>query len=236
MNKKICLLACMVLATVLLIPSLAAAYGNITVSSVPSGATVLVDSVGTGAITPTTIEGVSSGTHYILFRLTGYQDYTRSVIVNDNATSTVSATLIAAATTTAEITNGSIKVESNPSNAAVFVNTEYQGKTPLTLYNITRGTHRVLVQKIGYQDWSERITVTSGSRTDVYATLQAETTVTTVSTTMTTTSPTVKATVSRTSTAKVPTPWPSSTPAPSTPPNIFTIVGAIGLGLMVIRK
>ena len=69
MNKKICLLACMVLAIVLLIPPLAAANGNISISSVPSGATVLVDSVSTGATTPTTIEGVSSGTHYILFRL-----------------------------------------------------------------------------------------------------------------------------------------------------------------------
>jgi len=235
MNKKICLLAYMILATVLLIPSLAAAYGNITISSVPSGATVLVDSVGTGAITPTTIESVSSGTHFILLRLTGYQDYTQSVTVYDNATSTVSATLIAAATTTAEITNGSIKVESNPSNAAVFVNTEYQGKTPLTLYNITRGTHRVLVQKIGYQDWSERITVTSGSRTDVYATLQAETTDTAISTTITT-STTVKTTVSRTSTAKVPTPWPSSPSTPSSPMSVLAIVGAVGLGLMAIRK
>jgi len=235
MNKKICLLVCIILATVFLIPSLAAAYGNITISSIPSGATVLVDSVGTGAITPTIIESVSSGTHFILLRLTGYQDYTQSVTVYDNATSTVSATLIAAPTTTAEITNGSIKVESTPSNAAVFINTEYQGKTPLTLYNITRGTHRVLVQKIGYQDWSERITVTSGSRTDVYATLQAETTDTTISTTITTPT-TVKTTISRTTTAKVPTPWPSSTPPPSSPLSIFAIIGAIGLVLMGIRK
>jgi hypothetical protein len=235
MNKKICLPACMILATALLIPSLAAAYGNITISSIPAGAAVLVDSVGTGAITPTTIEGVSSGTHFVLLRLTGYQDYTQSVLVYDNATSTVSATLITAATTTAEITNGSIKVESNPSNAAVFINTEYQGKTPLTLYNITRGNHRVLVQKIGYQDWSERITVTSGSRTDVYATLQAETTDTTISTTITT-STTIRTTVSRTSTAKVPTPWPSSTPPPSSPLSVIVAIGAVGLGLLVIRK
>jgi PEGA domain len=235
MNNKICLLACMILATVLLIPSLAAAYGNITISSVPPGATVFIDSIGTGAITPATIEGVSAGTHFILLRLTGYQNYTQSVTVYDNTTSTVSATLISAPTTTAEITNGSIKVESNPSNAAVFVNTEYQGKTPLTLYNITRGTHRVLVQKIGYQDWSERVSVTSGSRTDVYATLQVETTDTTVSTTITTAT-TVKTTVSRTSTAKVPTSWPSNTPAPASPLSISAIIGAIGLVLIVIRK
>jgi len=106
MNKKICRGAIMVLTTILLIPALVAAYGNITISSVPSGATVLVDSVSTGAITPTIIESVNSGTHYLLLRLTGYQDYTQSVTVYDNATSMVSATLITAATTTAEITNG----------------------------------------------------------------------------------------------------------------------------------
>jgi hypothetical protein len=167
--------------------------------------------------------------------MTGYQDYTRSVIVYDNATSTVSATLIAATTTTAEIPNGSIKVESNPSNAAVFLNTEYQGKTPLTLYNITHGMHRVLVQKIGYQDWSERVSVTAGSRTDVYATLQDEATDTTISTTITTAT-TVKTTVSRTSTVKVPTPWPSSTSTPASPMSVAAIFGAVGLGLMVMRK
>ncbi len=235
MKIKICLRVIIALITILLIAPLAAAHGNITISSAPSGATVLVDSVSTGATTPTTIEGVSSGTHNIVLRLAGYQDYTQIVTVENNATSTVSGTLIALTTTTQQTTNGSIKVESNPSNAAVFLNTEYQGKTPLTLYNITHGTHRVLVQKIGYQDWSERISVTSGSRTDVYATLQADVTDTTISTTMTT--PTsLKTTVSRTSTARVPTPWPSSTSTPASPMSVLAIFGAVGLGLMVIRK
>jgi hypothetical protein len=235
MNKKNCLLVYMVLITVLLIPSSVTAYGNITVSSVPSGATVLVDSIGTGATTPTTIEGVSSGTHYILLRLTGYQDYTRSVTVSDNLTSTVSGTLIALTTTTQETANGSIEVNSNPSNAAVFLNTEYRGKTPLVLYNITHGDYRVLVQKIGYQDWSERISVTSGSQTDVYATLQAEATDTATATTKTTVT-TVRTTISKTSTAKVPTPWPSNTPTPASSMSVLAIIGAAGLGLMVIRK
>jgi hypothetical protein len=220
---------------VLLIPSLAAATGNITVSSDPSGATVLIDSIGTGATTPTTIESVSSGTHYILLRLTGYQDYTQNVIVNDNTTSTVSVTLTAVTTTTQQITNGSINIESTPSNAAVFLNAEYQGKTPLTIYNITHGTYRVLVQKIGYQDWSERITVTSGVQTEVYATLDNEVTDTTAATPLPTAT-TVKTTVSRTSTVKVPTPWPSGTPTPASPLNPLAVIGAIGFGFIVIYR
>jgi len=235
MHKKMCLLAYMVLTMVLAFPSAASAIGNITVSSVPSGATILVDGISTGTTTPAIIESVSSGSHYVLLRLTGYQDYTQNVIITDNATSTVSVTLIATEATTQQITNGSIKVESNPSNAAVFLNTEYQGKTPLTLYNITHGTYRVLVQKIGYLDWSDRISVTSGTRTDVYATLQVEATDTTIVTAIPTAT-TVKPTISKTSTVKVPTPWPSATPTPSSSMSSLAIIGAVGFGFVVLRK
>jgi hypothetical protein len=235
MNKKMWLLAYMVLTMVLAFSSAASAIGNITVSSVPAGATILVDGISTGTTTPAIIESVSSGSHYVLLRLTGYQDYTQNVIITDNATSTVSVTLIATETTTQQITNGSIKVESNPSNAAVFLNTEYQGKTPSTLYNITHGTYRVLVQKIGYLDWSDRISVTSGTRTDVYATLQVEATDTTIVTAIPT-AITVKPTISKTSTVKVPTPWPSATPTPSSSMSSLAIIGAVGFGFVVLRK
>jgi len=235
MNKKIFLLACIVLASVLLIPYLVAAAGTLSISSDPSGATVLIDNMTIGSTTPTIIEGISSGNHYVSLKRAGFQDYTRIVMINDNVTSTVAVTLIALTTTTLETTNGSIKVESNPSNAAVFVNTEYQGKTPLTLYNITRGTHRVLVQKIGYQDWSERISVTTGVRTDVYASLQAEAADTTIATTSTTAT-TVRTTISKTSTAKVPTPWPRDAPTPASPMSVLALIGAVGLGFVVLRK
>ena len=225
----------MLLTIVLLLPSVVSAAGTIAVSSVPSGAAVWLDGTNSGTTTPTTIQSVTSGNHIVGLKLTGYQDYAQSVTVIDNATTSISASLIALATTTAEITNGSIKIESNPSNSAVFLNTEYQGKTPLTLYNITHGTYRVLVQKIGYQDWSERISVSSGTRTDVYATLQVEATDTTIATTMPTIT-TVKTTISKTSTAKVPTPWPGGTPTPSSSLSSLAIIGAVGFGFVVLRK
>ncbi len=102
---------------------------------------------------------MSSGSHYVSLRLSGYQDYTGNVIVTDNATSTVSVTLTALQTTTPQITNGSIRIDSDPSNAAIFLNTEHQGRTPLTVYNLTPGTYRILLQKTGYHDWSDRFSV-----------------------------------------------------------------------------
>jgi hypothetical protein len=236
MNKKTRLQVVMILSMMLLIPSLATAFGNITVSSVPSGATVIIDGVTIGATTPATIEMVSSGSHYISLKLSGYQDYAQNIIVSDNTTSMVSVTMTALQSTSQPITNGSINVESDPSNAAIFLNTEYQGRTPLTVYNLAPGTYRVLVQKIGYYDWSDRISVTAGVRKDVYAALDIEATDTPVVTTVSSTTTAKTTTISRTSTAKVPTPWPSSTPASASSMSVLAIAGVAGVGFVLARK
>jgi len=234
--KKIFFILCLICVT-LLLPVSVSAVGNISVSSTPSGSLVFLDGTSTGTTTPAKIEGVTIGSHIVLLRLTGYQDYTQSVTVSDNTTSLVSATLTAllTTTTTEAITNGSIYIESVPSNAAVFLNTVYQGKTPVTLYNITRGDYRVVVQKTGYQDWSTRIFVSLGTRSDIYATLIPEVTDTTIVTTIPTAT-ILKTTTTIKSTIKVPTPWPSVTATPASPVSILAIIGAVGAGLIALRK
>jgi hypothetical protein len=284
----------------LLLPIAASAAGNVSVSSLPTGAAVLLDGITTGTTTPTIIESVTNGSHIVLLRFTGYQDYTRSVTVSDNATSTVFATLTAstlspnsiyinsnpagatvyinnnlqgqtpltigsvpngnyqiiiqyvgysdwsqnitlsnnvqtvnATLTPISTTNGSVSVESDPSNAAVFLNTEYKGKTPITL-NISHGTYRVVIQKTGYLDWSNRISVTAGTRTDVYAQLSVDVTDTTIVTTIPKTT-VIKTTITKKSTANPITPWPTDTPKES-PIEIMVILGAIGIGFIVLRK
>ena len=297
--KKIFFILCVFIVT-LLLPVAVSAVGNISVSSLPTGAAVLLDGINTGTTTPTIIESVSSGSHIVLLRFTGYQDYTRSVTVSDNATSTVSVTLTAstpipntvyiysnpagatvhinnnlqgqtpltigsvpngnyqiliqytgysdwsqnitlsnnvqtvnATLTPISTTNGSVSVESDPSNAAVFLNTEYKGKTPITL-NISHGTYRVVIQKTGYLDWSNRISVTAGTTTDVYAQLSVDVTDTTIVTTIPKTT-VIKTTITKKSTANPITPWPTDTPRES-PTEIMVILGAIGIGFIVLRK
>jgi hypothetical protein len=288
------------LSLILFLPVSVSAVGNISVSSLPTGAAVLLDGINTGTTTPTIIESVTNGSHIVLLRFTGYQDYTRSVTVSDNATSTVFATLTAstlspnsiyinsnpagatvyinnnlqgqtpltigsvpngnyqiiiqyvgysdwsqnitlsnnvqtvnATLTPISTTNGSVSVESDPSNAAVFLNTEYKGKTPITL-NISHGTYRVVIQKTGYRDWSNRISVTAGTRTDVYAQLSVDVTDTTIVTTIPKTT-VIKTTITKKSTANPITPWPTDTPKES-PIEIMVILGAIGFGFIVLRK
>jgi hypothetical protein len=62
------------------------AYGNISVSSIPSGANIYLDNEYRG-ITPLTIKNVENGDHLVLVRLSGYQDWTQRVAVLGNSPS-----------------------------------------------------------------------------------------------------------------------------------------------------
>jgi hypothetical protein len=128
---------------------------------------VLLDGITTGTTTPTIIENVVSGSHIVLLRMTGYQNYTQSVVVSDNATSNVSATLTASTPSP-----NSIYIYSNPSGATVYINNNLQGHTPLTLGSVPDGNYQILIQYTGYSDWSQNITVNNNVQT-VNATLIA---------------------------------------------------------------
>ena len=104
------------------------------------------------------------------------------------------------------------------------------------MYNVTPGSHYIKLQRALYKDWTDSITITAGNQSSVSATMKATDTSTTVQTTApivitTATLPpkTVKSTV------KAPTPWPSATPTAS-PVDPLIIIGAVGLGIIVIRK
>ncbi len=413
------ILACLVLFLAI-IPVASSAIGNISVSSTPTGASIFLDGVNTGSVTPATVEAVASGAHTILLRYDGYQDFSQSVNVVDNSTSVMSGSLSTvislptisgisptsgynngyitgvtisgtnfapgattrlymsgqtnisgvntayvsatqlttdynlnnaapgtwtvivvnsdggiatgsaftvtnstAATvssisptsgtvnTTVTVTivgtgfstsgstmhlyrsgyndivgsvssrsatqlvgtfnlnsqspgtwitrvyydgthtvdgpaftinaaapvNGTISFSTNPSGAGAYLNSVYQGKTPITISNVTPGTsYRILYQKSGYNDWSSTFTVTAGSTTDAYARLTAITTeATTAPTTIPTTIRPVVTTMKKPTTKTV-TPWLSSTPPTQSPVDLVVILGAIGLGLIMLRK
>ncbi|MFA4862051.1 PEGA domain-containing protein [Methanoregula sp.] len=93
--KRTILLAS-VLLLILLLPVTVSALGNITVSSSPIGATILIDNENSGTTisTPFTIQNVAVGDRVVVLQLTGYQSYTTTVSVTDGGTQTVTASLI----------------------------------------------------------------------------------------------------------------------------------------------
>jgi hypothetical protein len=71
---------------------------------------------------------------------------------------------------------GSLTVRSVPDDASVTVNSQYKGKTPLTLDNLDPGTYTVNVTKFGYSPYSVSAPVQTGAETVIDATLPAEAT------------------------------------------------------------
>jgi len=196
-----------------------------------SGATMKLKMSGANDI-PGTITSLSSTTIAGTFNLISRTPGSYEVCVANDA-STYVCGLTFTVNSPSSLLNGSVSFESSPSGASAFLDSVYQGKTPITVYNITPGTYTALLQRSGYQDYSKTIKVTAGNRTYVSKTLDDEIT-TTESTAIPTTITTARTT--RKSTLKTPTPWPSDTPTQASPVGTLAIIGAVGIGFIVLRK
>ncbi len=93
--------------------------GQVAVASSPSGAAVYIDSAYRG-VTPLIVDDVRTGSHTVLVRQTGYQDWATSVRVIEGDTAQISATLVGsgAATTTATATPSATPAVPTPTTAA----------------------------------------------------------------------------------------------------------------------
>ena len=66
---------------------------------------------------------------------------------------------------------GIIQITSTPSGAEVYLDSEYQGTTPVILRAVPAGNHAAEIRERGYTNWSSVIMVTSGSTVPVSASL-----------------------------------------------------------------
>ncbi|MDP8269012.1 MAG: PEGA domain-containing protein [Candidatus Tenebribacter davisii] len=122
------------------------------VSSVPSGATIYLDAVMTGEVTPAELE-IDTGNHEVRLELAGFQDYVETFNVGDGDTYTVNATM-------AVVTNTSLSVYTTPSGASVYIDGAYNGElTPITFTDILPGNHIVRIYKGGYNEIVYNITL-----------------------------------------------------------------------------
>ncbi|HQC13449.1 MAG TPA: PEGA domain-containing protein, partial [Methanoregulaceae archaeon] len=61
-------------------------------------------------------------------------------------------------------TSGSVFIYSIPSNADVYLDSEFMGTTPLTLTNIEPGYHTLMVSKTGYRDYNKEFLIRDGEQ------------------------------------------------------------------------
>jgi len=136
--------------------------GYISVDSNVYGADVYVDGAYIGK-TPIADYPITSGSHTISVEKEGYESYTEYVNVNSGETYNIYATLTKS--------YGYLNVYSNPTDADVYVDGYYEGKTPLHL-TLTPGIHSVEVKKDEYYPYSTDVYINSGDSKKINAELK----------------------------------------------------------------
>jgi hypothetical protein len=149
-----------------------ASTGRILVRSTPAGATVTVDGVPRGQ-TPAAIRELSFGSHVILVTAVGYPQWQQTItLTEDRPSQSFEVSLEGAGATTTVPGAAGLQVDSRPSGARVFVDGTAVGVTPLQLPTIAAGTHMIRIELAGFRPWATSVTVTSGQRTRVAASLE----------------------------------------------------------------
>ncbi|MBC7319579.1 PEGA domain-containing protein [bacterium] len=143
--------------------------GGIVVDSKPRGANVYVDNKFMG-ITPLNLSGIKTGSHIVRISYQGYADRQRTVIVRPHRYEYITETLLAPANT------GSLYVESNPRDASIYLDGNYEGETPKRIDFIPVGSHTVRISKEGYRDHVQQVWIEANRLTTVSVSLVAETT------------------------------------------------------------
>lgn len=66
----------------------------------------------------------------------------------------------------------SLNIRSFPSNGTVLVDGQQVGTTPLVLTRVTPGTHTIVIQLPGWEDWTGTATAVTGATTQIIANLK----------------------------------------------------------------
>jgi hypothetical protein len=124
------------------------------VLSTPLRAQVYLDGILKGE-TPLMVSNPETGTHILLIRHAGFEDWESGIEISETGTRTISAVL----NQTDTDVNQGITVTSNPSGAKVILDSREKGITPLTLNSIAPGIHILELEHTGYDSWKSTVDV-----------------------------------------------------------------------------
>ena len=145
--------------------------GSLSISSIPVGASLYVDTIYEG-LTNMVVGNLNVGTHTVLLKKTGYKDFTQTATINNAQTTSLSITL----SPLSSPTTGDLDVSSSPSGASVYLNGAYQGETrssgPLYITGLSPATYTTVLKKSGYQDYTTTTQIVAGTTAKVSAVLQ----------------------------------------------------------------
>lgn len=141
--------------------------GTIRVETTPPGAEASLDGRLQGA-TPLTIVEVTYGEHVLRFEKHGFEPTSQAVTVSRKEEA-IQVTLRKRAETV-ELT-----VVSNPTGAAVRLDGESVGWTPVTLEGLAPGSHDLSLRKDGYGTYRQRVKLVEGRASSMRVVLKSKT-------------------------------------------------------------
>ena len=141
------------------------AWADVTVKSLPSGATILLDGEAVGK-TPATVE-VLQGEHQLMLQLQAYANWQQTLQIKASENLDLGVVALQPAA-------GELALSSVPSSANVTLDGEFQGQTPLTLILIPDRAHRLAVFKPGYKRYDSSVQLPAAGSDTQTVTLQAE--------------------------------------------------------------
>jgi hypothetical protein len=152
-------------------------YGSLDITSSLPGALVYLDGIYKGSTQSGNVFNIISvapGSHTILLHAPGYSDFTQTVEVTSGQISYVSSTIsqpsaVAQLPTTSPALVGSVFASSSPAGGQVYLDNQFRGVAPVTIYNVAPGSHIIIMKLPGYSDWSTSVDVTGGQVAQVPA-------------------------------------------------------------------
>jgi hypothetical protein len=140
--------------------------GGLSINSNPKGADFYIDSIYMG-VTNQIVGNLAPGNHNISLSLAGYELWTGQSAVVSGQVNTLSVNLVPEVNPP----SGDLRVSSTPEGAAVYLNNNYHGTTPLIgsldISNLNPGIYTITLKKAGYLDYTTQIVITAGTTTQV---------------------------------------------------------------------
>lgn len=140
--------------------------GNLYVTTIPGGADIYFDGVYWGK-TPGFVRSIPPGKHHLLLTKEGYSPYEREVWIKEYGFTVLAGIRLSGS-------SGSVVVYSIPLDADVYLDSEFVGKTPITLTGIQPGYHTLRLSKEGYHDYQKDFNLIDGKKEWVIGYLRPE--------------------------------------------------------------
>jgi hypothetical protein len=134
--------------------TLTAAFGTLTVTTVPPGATLAINGQPSGSTTPYRNDKTAPGNYKLRLELSGYEPIEESVVLKSGETRTVEKKMVSM--------YGTLSVATTPSGATLFINGQPSGTTPFRSDKLATGSYRLRLEMAGYEPMEGSVMLNAG--------------------------------------------------------------------------